>query len=377
MSQTFADFRTCVADLCTVDAARHGVSLGSAKYFTRLVTAALLDLQSFVPQLREGHRSVFTDLDLSEDGEASVGTIPEGGLITDAYYVTKTTCHCLRRPVVPYDWSSRFDLFCGKPRITGFQYFFSVSPFADEFIVYPKVKSPAQLWLYWNGAKGIFDDADTVKFTDEEAQAVALYVKANVCREVDKDLTLANSYWASYAGSSAMMGLRTRLHLDWKRKSEGPPASTSPQASVADCCDCSVVKCCYEGADCGFSGGFFWIKDASNLWHRITISGVAGEEVFSIGEGVETLVFDECVSPSAEGYQFGGGWFQILNTTTNEFVSISLSGSGVDAAVDFGRPKGSLASISTTARFYRFDPCLKLYNSTTGEYCSLQLLDEA
>jgi hypothetical protein len=375
MSQTFLQFKDACRDLITVDGARHGVSLGSAKYFDRMITAALLDLQSFVPQLREGHRSIFKPFDVLEDGKASSGTIPDGALITDAYYVTQT-CHCIRRPFSPYPWEHRFDLFCGKPRITGWQYFFATNPFADEFVIFPKLADTSELWLYWNGVKGVFADSDVVKFGDEEAQAVAYYVKSHIAREVDKDLLLAGSYWASYAGSSAVMGLRTRLHLDWKRRAEGPPASTSPQAGTADCCDCSVVKCCYEGAGCGFFQGYFYALGPDELWHRLTITGEAGEEVFEIGAGIEQPVWDECVSPSAEGYQFGGGWFHLINTTTNEFVSISLSGSGVDAAVDFGRPKGSLASISTVAKGYRFSPCLKILNTTTLEFCSLNLLEE-
>jgi hypothetical protein len=373
MSQTYTNWKAVVRDLITVDGARHGVSLGSAKFFDRLVVAALLDLQSFIPQLREGHRTVFKDVDLSEDGEASVGLIPDRAVITDAYFVTKGTCHCLRRPFVPYDWASRFDLFCGKPRIVGFQYFFSVSPFGDEFIVYPKVKSPAELWLYWNGIKSTFEDEDVVRFGDEEAQAVAYYVKSHIAREVDKDLVLAGSYWTSYAGGPAMMGLRTRLHLDWKRRSEGPPASTSPQPEKMGACDCGTIKCCYEGADCGFSGGFFYVKDGGN-WHKITITGALGEEEFNIGDGVADLVFDECVTPSAEGYMFGGGFFHIINTTTGSYVSLTFSGTGEETAIDFGPPKGALASISTTARGYRFMPCLKILNTTTDEFASLDTI---
>jgi hypothetical protein len=374
MSQTFADFVESVRDHVTVDGARHGVSLGSAKYFTRLVTAALLDLQSFVPQLREGHRTVFKPFDVLEDGEASTGTIPDGALITDAYYVTQT-CHCIRRPFVPYDWEHRFDLFCGKPRITGWQYFFATNPFADEFVIFPKLKDTSELWLYWNGVKGVFDDADVVKFGDEEAQAVAYYVKSHICREVDKDLLLAGSYWTSYAGSSAMMGLRTRLHLDWKRRAEGPPASTSPQAGVGDCCDCASIECCWEGGDCGFFEGYLYLL-GPELWHKITITGDVGEEAFVIGEGIAAPTWDACVTPAAAGYMFGGGWFHIINTDTNEFVSISISGSGVDSAIGFGPRKGSLASISRTAVGYRFDDCLKVLNTTTKEFCSLNLLEE-
>lgn len=375
MSQTFLEFKTAVRDLITVDGARYGVSLGSAKYFDRQVTAALLDLQSYIPQLREGHLEKFKKFDTEEDGEASTGTIPDRALITDAYYVTKT-CHCIRRPFVPYPWSSRFDLFCGKPKIQNWQYFFSVDDFGDRFVIFPKLSDTSELWMYWNGVKGTFLDADVVKFGDEEAQAVSYYVKAHITREVDKDLVLSASYWTSYAGNQNVMGIRTRLHIDWKRRAQAPPASTSPQPERMEPCTCSTITCCYDGADCGFFEGYFYLLGPDELWHKITIGEEDDEEVFVIGEGIEEPTWDTCVTASAEGYMFAGGWFHILNTDTEEFVSISFTGEGEEAAIDFGPAKGQLASISTSAVGYKFDPCLKILNTTTKEFCPFNLLEE-
>lgn len=376
MSQTFAEFREKVRDWITVDGARHGVSVGSAKYFDRLITGSLLDLQSYIPQLREGHRETLKIADVEEDGKASTGDMPEGGVITDAYYVTQT-CHCIRRPFIPYPWEHRFDLLCGKPRITGWQYFFAVDPMAYKFIIFPKLTDTSELWLYWNGVKGAFEDEDVVRFGDEEAQAVSYYVKAHITREVDKDLVLAASYNESYTGTPNKMGIRTRLHLDWKRRAEGPPASSSPQPEKMGACDCGQITCCYDGADCGFFGGYLYLLGPEDsLWHRITIAGALGEEEFVIGEGIETPTWDACVTASAEGYRFGGGWFHILNTETNKFIAVSISGSGAEAAITFGPEKGQMASISTAAAGYRFDPCLKVKNTTTGEFCPLNLLEE-
>ncbi len=367
MSQAFSAFKDSVRDGITVDGARHGVSLGNAKYFDRLVTAALLDLQSFVPQLKEGHRTVFKQFDVTEEGEASIGDIPDRAIITDSYYVTKT-CHCIRRPFSPYPWESRFDLFCGKPRIVGWQYFFATNPFADEFVIYPKLSSTSELWLYWSGIKSSWQDADEVKFGEEEAQAAAYYVKSHICREVDKDLTLAASYWLSYAGSPAMMGLRTRLFLDWKRRAEGAPASTSPQPEKISACDCNVTVCCFTSPtdDCGFSGGYFYLKGGDNLWHRITVTGDVGEEEFDIGEGVEAPVWDDCITGSAEGYGFYGGYFSLLNTDTNAFIAISLTGDANDFV--FEAQKGELGAITKTPYAYRLDPCIKVLNVTTKEF---------
>jgi hypothetical protein len=377
MSQSFADFRTAIRDLVTIDGARHGVSLGSAKYFDRMITAALLDLQSYVPQLRERHREVFKEFDLTQEGEASVGTVPEG-VITDAYYISTATCPCTSRPFVPYPFESRMDLFCGKPRITGRQYFLIVDPFGDKFIVFPKVTPTSAIWLYWSGTKGAFGDSDVVRFGDEEAQAVAYYVKSHIAREVDKDLVLAGSYWQSYAGNASMMGIRTRLHLDWKRRAEGPPAFTSPQPEKAGACDCTgPMKCCWEGGDCGFFEGFLYLLGPDELYHKITIAGAVGHEAFVIGAGIAAPTWDACVTPEAAGYGFFGGFFHIWNSTLEDFMSITITGSGAEAAIELGPRKADMGSISASARAYRFDDCLKVLNRDTGEFCSLNLLEEA
>ncbi len=120
---------------------------------------------------------------------------------------------------------------------------------------------------------------------------------------------------------------------------------------------------------------FEYIKDAENLWHKITIEGDVGEEVFVIGAGIAEPTWDSCVTAEADGYGFFGGYFHLWNSTSEEFMSITISGSGAEAVIELGPRKADLASISTTARGYRFDPCLKVLNLTTEEFCPLNLLD--
>src|ERR1051325_1994222 len=376
MSQTYADFRTDVLSRLTVDQNRYGVSRGGAKFADQHIRAALLDLQSHIPQLRTGHRNVFKNVDGTEEGDASIGELPDRAKTRDAYFVTKT-CHCIRRPFVPYPWENRFDLFCGKPRIVGWQYFMTVDPFADKFIIYPKLTAMDEFWLYWDGVKGDYLDADVVRFGLEEAEAVGLFVKARICREVDKDLTMASSYWTSYAGGPGVLGIRTRLFSDWKQRGSPAPPATSPQAAVSNVCGCSSITCCWEGGSCGFFEGFLYLLGPDELYHKITIAvvGDPGSAQFVIGEGIAAPTWDACVTASAAGYMVSGGYFHILNTTTGEFVSITLSGSRVSRAIVFVPPQGELGSISTSAPGYRFDPCLKVLNTDTGEFCPLDLAE--
>ena len=120
-----------------------------------------------------------------------------------------------------------------------------------------------------------------------------------------------------------------------------------------------------------------YLEDGEGLWHKITIAGAVGEEAFVIGPAVETPVWDSCVTPEATGYLFAGGFFHVWNSTLEDFMSITITGSGAEAAIELGPRKADMGSISAAARAYRFDPCLKILNRDSGEFCSLNLLEDA
>lgn len=370
MGLTFLDFKTAVGDLITVDHAR----FGTESYIPRLIRLGLIDLQRYVEQLQSGQKNVFTVFDVVQEGEANVGTLPEGAMVRDLYYVTKD-CPCSQRPFVPYPWDNRFDLICGSPKISNWQYFVCIDPHAQEFTIFPALKETAELWLYWDGLKSDYADGDTTRFTEAEAEAVSQYVKYHLLLEVDKDPVLAGVYKSLYEGGPGQSGTRTKLYLDWKRRGQVKTPHDSPQPYS----QCKSITCCFsvEGAGCGFSNGYFYLYDSvTALWHPITMIGGVGSEQIKIGAGVASVTFDTCIVGAGTGYMFSGGYMHLLNEDTGKFISIVVASEGGVDMLRLDIQKGSAGMISPTAAGYRFDPCPSIRNVGTQLWHTLSLFDD-
>lgn len=229
---TWSNFVQSVVDRLTVD----GDRLGTVTARNKKIRDGIRDLQSFVPQLREGHSGFWYAEDLEADGCVSRGILPEGAMVRDGYYLLIGT-RCAQRPLEWYDWQNRYDLICGRAGITN-GFYITIAPNNREFMIYPKLDDESMALIFWDGIKADFEDNDPVLFTEEVAEAVASYVKAFIAREVDKDLQLYRSYWADYAGGEGRMGQRTKLYIDWKRQSEIETPKDSPQQrSGCEGCD--------------------------------------------------------------------------------------------------------------------------------------------
>lgn len=372
----YSEVRDAVRALVTVDGNRHGVSKGLATYFDRMVRLGLIDLQSYIEQLRANHRDVFTQTDLIQEGAASSGAMPDGK-IRDAYYITKGNCACVQRPLIPYPWANRNDLICGQSKLFGWRYFISIDPTASEFLIFPALTAGAELWLYWDGIKKTWADGDATRFTEEEAQAVAYYVKAHIAREVDKDLLLSASYMSDYIGDPNKVGLRTRLYLDWRKRAQAPSMDPSPQQALSQ--SCSTIDCCWSnaGVGCGFKDGFLYLKGDDDLWHKITLEDVDDVTQFKVGAGVEIETFDTCIVAKADGYLFSGGYFHLLDESTGAYIAITAAddpGTGTPIW-SFLPQKGTVPFISLTAPFYELgNPCISVLNTDSKVFCPLTLV---
>lgn len=370
MGLNFADFKTAVRDLITVDSAR----LGTESYVPRLIRLGMIDLQRYIEALQSGQRSVFSPFDLVQEGEANVGALPEGAMVSDLYYVTKN-CPCVQRPFVPYPWRNRFDLVCGSPKISNWQYFACIDPHAQEFTIFPRLKEDAELWLYWDGLKSDFVDGDVTTFTEAEAEAVSQYVKYHVLLEVDKDPVLAGVYKSLYEGGPGQSGTRTKLYLDWKRRGQIRTPLDSPQPYS----QCKSIICCFaaDAVGCGFYNGYFYLHDSvTALWHPITIVGAVGAEQMKIGGGISITTFDSCLVGVGTGYAFSGGYMHLLNETTGKFMSLAVVGQAGAEMIRLDVQKGAAGMISPTAIGYRFDPCPSLRNVDTKLWHTLSLFDD-
>tara|TARA_Y100000310_G_C19984402_1_gene491286 strand:+ start:83 stop:484 length:402 start_codon:yes stop_codon:yes gene_type:complete len=99
----------------------------------------------------------------------------------------------------------------------------AIHPNGVNFIVFPQVTTTDKVEIFYQNIDRSFDDADVIPFDDEEViQAVAENVKSKISREVDRDLSLHNSYLASY------VKLRQRIYLDTRDRKRVQYSTVSP-----------------------------------------------------------------------------------------------------------------------------------------------------
>jgi hypothetical protein len=103
--------------------------------------------------------------------------------------------NCVRYKLDPAPWSKRQAMICGAAR----DYLYSISPHAKQFVVTPALNENTILKVVWDGYKYAWGDNDEINFPPEAAEAVAAYVMAKVARNIDKNLTLSQSYDQEYA----------------------------------------------------------------------------------------------------------------------------------------------------------------------------------
>jgi hypothetical protein len=187
---TWLEFYTAVYALMPSDARRLNVGVSSTTdepWLRRLIRQAVGDLQRYVPAYTVGHESIFTPDDLSIEGSAHIGSIPatEMSAAIRMMYSVREGHTCCRRPYQPYPggWANRFDLTCANA-MSASQGQVVIDPYGKTFMISPIIEDGFELDVWWDGIKIDFLDAETVPFDEQAANAVALYCKAHIEREV-------------------------------------------------------------------------------------------------------------------------------------------------------------------------------------------------
>lgn len=225
---TWEQFVSAVQDLITVDAKRGG--LGA--YRPAILRQAVIDIQRGIDEYRINHETVYQPQDLVEEGQCSHGVKPPQSVIRDVqliriatdlsgkpldtvpspqnYWMAWPTVQgptlaaniggpfCFRYPTEPWPWADRQALINGRIPVNSGIAKFCVDPQGYKFYIYPRVYDGWLLSMWWDGLKLDFQDEDHTPFDEAMAGAVALFVKAHISREVDKDLPMYESYMKSY-----------------------------------------------------------------------------------------------------------------------------------------------------------------------------------
>ncbi|HIA61735.1 MAG TPA: hypothetical protein EYN93_02385 [Planctomycetaceae bacterium] len=215
---TWAEFRTAVKELITVDGVRVGVATSptgsGTPYLTRMTRNGAAEVLSHVEYYSKnnitkynlagisGHRPLTTE------GNASLGELPGGARPQEAYRLFYDSAEvaaspptddegCNRTPLANYQYTNRNDMICAHPMISKGASLIAIGK-AGDFYVYPSLDREEVLEVHWDGFEVSHADADKVPYDEPMAECVAEFVKAKITREVDKDLKLHDSYYASF-----------------------------------------------------------------------------------------------------------------------------------------------------------------------------------
>lgn len=238
---TWLEFKAAVRELLTVDATR----LNIQTFIDRQIRNGVVDIQSTIPFYRAGNSVTFSlngtikdSEPLAEAEKASEGLLEGDVRVLDAYFIdgqydyewqddlseaSDSNSACSRRPLRQWPWPNRHDMICGA---TAGYNLIAINPRGGSFYIYPQVTSTDKVEIFYDGLKKSFLDADVTTFDDSVVEAMGNFVKAKISREVDRDLELHDSYWASYLidRSRLFLDARDRVTMKYSLGSELPDA---------------------------------------------------------------------------------------------------------------------------------------------------------
>ncbi len=155
-----------------------------------------------------------TAVSASGDFIAEGGTVVLSGSISAPVTATlqrvikDSGCICTKHPIHCLAWDVRHELVSGQYCIHDNHGVMAIDPEGKVFYAYPQILSKETideedysycLTVRWDGKRLDFGDLDPVPFDESMVKAVAMYVKAELAREVEKDLSMSRSYREDYA----------------------------------------------------------------------------------------------------------------------------------------------------------------------------------
>lgn len=231
---TWEEFNEIVRTYLLVDGDRKG--RGVQNYIDRMIVAAVIDMQRYIPSLRANQFKFYSPSNLVEPSPNDLSAVNSENV--DVHQGTFTTGKTRIKQVVirriptedngqstsryfypsTIPWETRFVLIDGgiAERTTNVPGRISFGP--DKFWLAPKLINEEAMYIYYEGENHYTptfkataeDKATPVVFDDMVAKATADYVKAHLAREVDNDLTQYQSYLSMYTKARAQVFLNEK-----------------------------------------------------------------------------------------------------------------------------------------------------------------------
>jgi len=243
---TWAEFKTAVKELITVDGVRQGVT----SYVDRMIRLGVVEVLSHVEFYSKGNITKYNlagvagHQPVTTEGNASLGQLPAESRPQEAYRIFYGSAEeaaspstdnegCSRTPLSNYSYTNRNDLVCAHPLISTGASVIAIGRGGD-FYIYPQMDRNEVLEVHWDGFTASHSDSDKVPYDEPMAECVGEYVKAKITREVDKDLTLFESYYATFQKKRQELYLNSFGRQALRRNPDGGP-STLACAETTTC----------------------------------------------------------------------------------------------------------------------------------------------
>jgi hypothetical protein len=213
------EFKDQVRVLLTVDARRKGSGIES--YIDSVILSGVIELQQYIPSLRDFNRDVFRNMDFNRDRSKLLSGVQRGSLSNKAHIQSAIVMKPQGGKVIslhlnrwPHEKAGYITMGClDNCRSASAPGKIMMRPSSKQFHIYPDLKPDEILILDWQGVKTSFSEDDETVYDHRVAKAVSDYTKAHIVREVDKDLKLYAEYYGMYVKE------RASLFLDEKENS--------------------------------------------------------------------------------------------------------------------------------------------------------------
>jgi len=226
------EFNDVVRVYLIVDSQRKGK--GVQDYIDQMIVASVVDLQRYVPALRQNQIKAYSNLvsaDINPLGEVNAEDIDvEEGVFNTAktrvrqVVIRRTPTEENKQQISKYyypsmiPWDARFQLIDGgiTERTTTRQGRVAFGP--DVFWSAPKLRDDETLYIYYEGEthhtpiyRATMDEKNSPVIYDEMvAKASADYVKAHLAQKVDNDLKQFQVYMQLYTKGRAQIFLNEK-----------------------------------------------------------------------------------------------------------------------------------------------------------------------
>jgi len=207
-----------VVDRLGVEGVRKGAA--TALQRDKFIRDGVIKVQSIIPEFTVNHETLYRPEDLVVEGMASKGIKPPQSAINDAYLVKITTTDSdgnelanpavSRFPLMQVAWADRFALVKGAPCVNDGIGCIAIDPKGYQFYVFPEVFDCWLLSMFWDGLKLDFKEDELTPFTEEMAGTVAHYVRAEIAREISKNMDEYRSFRQSFNEDKTLLFVNAR-----------------------------------------------------------------------------------------------------------------------------------------------------------------------